>query len=323
MQRLSAGLLTLAAGLLLGAQPARAEWPEKPIRFVVPYPAGGGTDIVARALGKKMAESLGQPVIIENRGGASTIIGTEVVARAEGDGYTIGLVTDSHAMNPFFFSQKLPYDSVKDFAPVSQIVFVPFVLVANPKAQISTVPELIAAAKAHPGKITYASIGNGTPHYLAMEWVKALAGIELTHVPYKGVAPALADVVGGQVDVMFTGLSSGVPLVRAGRLKGLAVSGEQRSDVAPEIPTVAEAALKDFSFMTWYGVLAPASTPPDIVDRLSKEIRKAVESPELKEQFVKLGLEGAPSTPAEFGQFLQRESARYQHIIKLTGAKGE
>ncbi|RZS86746.1 Bug family tripartite tricarboxylate transporter substrate binding protein [Pigmentiphaga kullae] len=325
MRRLSMRWLAVAvAGLAcLGMSTAHAEWPDKPIRFIVPYPAGGGTDIVARAVGKKMAENLGQPVIVENRPGASTIIGTEAVARAEGDGYTIGLVTDSHALNPIFFGQKLSYDSVKDFAPVSQLVFVPFILVANPKAQVSTVQELIAAAKARPGKITYASIGNGTPHYLAMEWVKALADIDLTHVPYKGVAPALADVVGGQVDVMFTGMSSGVPHVRSGRLKGLAVSGKERSAIAPEIPTVAESGLKEFSFMTWYGVVAPASTPPGIVGRLSKEIRKALESPEVKDQFVKLGVEGAPSTPEEFGAFLQRESAHYQHIIKLTGAKGE
>lgn len=309
--------------LALGAQAAQAGWPDKPIRFIVPYPAGGGTDIVARAVGKKMADSLGQPVIIENRPGASTIIGTEAVARSEGDGYTIGLITDSHVLNPFFFGQKLPYDSQKDFAPVSQLVSVPFILVANPKAGVSTVGQLIEAAQAHPGKITYASIGNGTPHYLAMEWARAMAGIDLVHVPYKGVAPALADVVGGQVDVMFTGMSSGLPHVRSGRLKGLAVSGPQRSPIAPDIPTVAESGLDDFAFMTWYGVVAPASTPPELVARLGAELRKALQSPEIQDQFVKLGVEAAPSSPADFARFMQAESAKYERIIKLTGAKGE
>ncbi|MBO1114080.1 tripartite tricarboxylate transporter substrate binding protein [Bordetella petrii] len=309
--------------LALGAPAAQAGWPDKPIRFIVPYPAGGGTDIVARAVGKKMADSLGQPVIIENRPGASTIIGTEAVARSEGDGYTIGLITDSHVLNPFFFGQKLPYDSQKDFAPVSQLVSVPFILVANPKAGVSTVGQLIEAAQAHPGKITYASIGNGTPHYLAMEWARAMAGIDLVHVPYKGVAPALADVVGGQVDVMFTGMSSGLPHVRSGRLKGLAVSGPQRSPIAPDIPTVAESGLDDFAFMTWYGVVAPASTPPELVARLGAELRKALQSAEIQDQFVKLGVEAAPSSPADFARFMQAESAKYERIIKLTGAKGE
>jgi len=309
--------------LALGAQAAQAGWPDKPIRFIVPYPAGGGTDIVARAVGKKMADSLGQPVIVENRPGASTIIGTEAVARSEGDGYTIGLITDSHVLNPFFFGKKLPYDSRKDFAPVSQLVSVPFILVANPKAGVSTVGQLIEAAQAHPGKITYASIGNGTPHYLAMEWARVMAGIDLVHVPYKGVAPALADVVGGQVDVMFTGMSSGLPHVRSGRLKGLAVSGPQRSPIAPDIPTVAESGLDDFAFMTWYGVVAPASTPPELVARLGAELRKALQSPEIQDQFVKLGVEAAPSSPADFSRFMQAESAKYERIIKLTGAKGE
>jgi tripartite-type tricarboxylate transporter receptor subunit TctC len=317
------GRAAAAVLLMLGAQVAQAGWPEKPIRFIVPYPAGGGTDIVARAVGKLMSESLGQPVIVENRPGASTIIGTDAVARAEGDGYTIGLVTDSHVMNPFFFGSKLAYDWRKDFAPVGQLVSVPFILVANPKTGLSTVKQLIEAAKARPGKITYASIGNGTPHYLAMEWAKALAGIDLVHVPYKGVAPALADVVGGQVDVMFTGMSTGLPQVRNGRLNGLAVSGPTRSAMAPDIPTMAEAGLKDFSFVTWYGVVAPAATPPDRVARLSAELRKALQNPQMQKQLANLGVEAAPSSPAEFARFMEQESVKYDRIIKLTGAKGE
>ena len=250
--RKHAAVWAAACGMLLGAQAAIAAWPEKPIRFIVPYPPGGGTDIVARAVGKRLSESLGQPVIVENRPGASTIIGTDAVARAEPDGYTIGLVTDSHVLNPLFYPQRQPYDTHKDFAPVGQLVSVPFILVANPKTGWTSVKQLLDAARARPGKITYASIGNGTPHYLAMELTRAMAGVDLVHVPYKGVAPALADLLGGQVDVMYTGMSTGLPQVRNGRLTALAVSGPKRSPIAPDIPTVAESGLPNFAFMTWY-----------------------------------------------------------------------
>ncbi|UUZ71177.1 hypothetical protein LP415_18800 [Polaromonas sp. P1(28)-8] len=182
----------------MGATTAMAQsYPNKPIRFIVPYPPGGGTDIVVRLVAAKMAQNMGQPVIIDNKPGASTIIGTDLLAKAAPDGYTIGLITDSHAINPTFFP-KLPYDSIKDFEPVSQLVFVPLVLVANPALNIKTIPELIAAAKAKPGKLNYASIGNGTPHQLLMEWLKSMAGISITHIPYKGVGPAITDVVGGR-----------------------------------------------------------------------------------------------------------------------------
>lgn len=321
--RKNAVLAVAAVGLLLGAQMACAAWPDKPIRFIVPYPPGGGTDIVARAVGKRLSDSLGQPVIVENRPGASTIIGTDAVARAEGDGYTIGLVTDSHVLNPLFYPKRQPYDARKDFAPVGQLVSVPFILVANPKTGWTDASQMIEAARARPGKITYASIGNGTPHYLAMELTRALAGVDMVHVPYKGVAPALADLLGGQVDVMFTGMSTGLPQVRNGRLTALAVSGPKRSPIAPDIPTVAESGLQDFSFMTWYGVVAPASTPPDRIERLSAELRKAMQDPTLREQLDQLGVEAAPSSPAEFARFMDEESARYEQIIKLTGAKGE
>lgn len=321
----AAAALLLMVGAHIGqaAYAAPAAWPEKPIRFIVPYPPGGGTDIVARAVGKLMTESLGQPVIVENRPGASTMIGTEAVARAEGDGYTIGLITDSHVLNPYFFPQRLLYDSRKDFAPVGQLVFVPFILVANPKTGLTTVKQLIDAAKARPGKLTYASIGNGTPHYLAMELAKAMAGIDVVHVPYKGVAPALSDLLGGQVDVMFTGMSTGLPQVRNRRLTALAVSGSQRSSIAPDIPTMAESGLEGYAFMTWYGVVAPASTPPERVERLSAELRKALQSPQLRDQLVQLGVEAAPSSPAQFARFLEDESVKYGRIIELTGAKGE
>lgn len=302
---------------------AQADFPARPVRLLVGFAPGGLTDIAARALAERMAKILKGNVVVENRPGGQAIIATVAVARAEPDGYTIGLVTDSHVLNPLFYPQRQPYDTHKDFAPVGQLVSVPFILVANPKTGWTSVKQLLDAARARPGKITYASIGNGTPHYLAMELTRAIAGVDLVHVPYKGVAPALADLLGGQVDVMYTGMSTGLPQVRNGRLTALAVSGPKRSPIAPDIPTVAESGLPNFAFMTWYGVVAPAATPPDRVQRLSAELRRAMQDPALREQLDQLGVEAAPSDPAAFARFMDDESARYEQIIKLTGAKGE
>jgi len=319
------GLCVLFTALASASAPqamAQAGYPNKPIRFIVPYPAGGGTDIVARMLAQKMTQSMGQPVLVENKPGASTLIGTEMLAKAAPDGYTLGLITDSHAINPSFFP-KLPYDSVKDFSPVSQLVFVPLVMVAHPSLNVKTLPELIAAAKAKPGKINYASIGNGTPHNLSMEWVKSLAGIDMAHVPYKGVAPALTDLVAGQVDVMFTGSSSALPYVKAGRLHALAVSSAKRLDSFPDTPSVAEAALPEFDFMTWYGSAVPAGTPKEITQRLSREIALALAQPDVKERLAALGVVGAPSSPDEFAAFMRKETASLARLVKLTGVKAE
>ncbi len=315
-------LFTVLASLCLPLALAQSGYPNKPIRFIVPYPGGGGADIVARMLAQKMTQSMGQPVLVENKPGASTLIGTEMLAKAAPDGYTLGLITDSHAINPSFFA-KLPYDSVKDFSLVSQLVFVPLVMVAHPSLNVKTLPELIAAAKAKPGKINYASIGNGSPHNLSMEWVKSLAGIDMTHVPYKGVAPALTDLVAGQIDVMFTGSSSALPYVKAGRLNALAVSSAKRLDSFPDTPSVAEAALSEFDFMTWYGSAVPAGTPKDITQRLSREIGLALSQPDVKERLASLGVVGAPSSPDEFAAFMRKETASLARLVKLTGVKAE
>ncbi len=317
------GVLLAAAACWYAPQGiAQGTYPNKPIRFIVPYPAGGGTDIVARLVAQKMTQSMGQPVLVENKPGASTLIGTEMLAKSAPDGYTLGLITDSHAINPSFFP-KLPYDSVKDFSPVSQLVFVPLVMVVHPSLNVKTLPELIALAKAKPGKINYASIGNGTPHNLSMEWVKSLAGIDLNHVPYKGVAPALTDLVGGQVDLMFTGSSSALPYVKAGKLVALAVSSAKRLPSFPDTPSVAEAALPDFDFMTWYGTAVPAGTPKEITLRLSREIAQALAQPDVKERLVSLGVISAPSSPEEFGTFMRKETASLARLVKLTGVKSE
>ncbi|MBI2728952.1 MAG: tripartite tricarboxylate transporter substrate binding protein [Polaromonas sp.] len=317
-------MAAVVAALAGGFAPAvqAQSYPAKPIRFIVPYPAGGGTDIVARLVAAKMTISMGQPVVVDNKPGASTVIGTDMVAKAPADGYTFGLVTDSHAINPTFFP-KLPYDSFRDFEPLTQLVFVPLVLVANPSLNVKTVPELIAAAKAKPGKINYASIGNGTPHHLSMEWFKSMAGISMTHIPYKGVAPALTDLVAGQVDVMFTGTSSASPYVKAGRLHALAVSSAKRQPAFPDTPPVAEAGLPEFDFMTWYGTVLPAGTPRNIVMRLNQEIAAALNQPDVKDKLGGLGVVGAPSTPEAFGAFIRTEAQKLDRIVKVTGVKAE
>jgi tripartite-type tricarboxylate transporter receptor subunit TctC len=264
---------------------------------------------------------MGQQVVVDNKPGASTVIGTEMMAKAPPDGHTIGLITDSHAINPSFFP-KLPYDSVNDFAPITQLVFVPLVMVANPSLGVKTLPELIALAKQRPGKINFASIGNGTPHHLSMEWFKSISGTFMTHIPYKGVAPALADLVGGQVDLMFTGTSSAAPYVRQGRLVSLAVSSAKRQPAFPDTPSVAETpGLTEFDFMTWYGVVTAAGTPRDIVLRLQREIAAALNQPDVKERLASLGVVGAPNAPEEFGAFMRKEAASLARLVRQTGVK--
>lgn len=313
----------MSTSMLLFCGTAQAQtWPTKPIRLIVPYPPGGGTDIVARLLASGLTEKLGQTVIVENKSGASTIIGTSFVSKAEPDGYTVGLVTDSFVINPKFMKE-LPYDSLKDFAPISQLVRLPFVLLSAPKLGVNSVGELVAKAKARPGTINYASIGNGTPHYLAMEWFKHVAGVELIHVPYTGVAPALNGLVGQQVDVMFTGLSTGMPYVNDGRLKALAVASAQRAKTAPNVPTVAESGYAGFEFVPWYGLVAPRGTPTKIVDQLSLSVKEVMANPAIQARLDTLGVEPTTSSPEQFGKFLTEMSRQYAEIIDKTGAKAE
>ena len=321
--RLTAIFVAIVTTTLIAGTAVAQSWPSKPIRFIVPYPPGGGTDIVARLIAPKMSQSLGQTVVVDNRPGASTIIGSEMLAKAAPDGYTFGMITDSHVMNPAFF-KTLPYDSQKDFQPLTRLVFVPLVLIVNPSLNVKSIPELLALPRLREGKINYASIGNGTPHYLAMEYFKSMTKVQATHVPYKGVAPAVTDVIGGQVDMMFTGMSSALPHVKAGKLIALGVSSAQRQPAAPDIPAVAEApGLQAYDFMTWYGSAVPAGTPMEIVTRLNAEIAKALNDPDVKERLAALGVVGSPTTPAEFAAFIARETAKVAEIIRTTGAKGE
>jgi len=296
------------------------DYPAKPLRMIVPYPPSGGTDIVARLLATKLGDSLGQSVVVDNRPGASTIIGTDLMSKAAPDGYTIGIITDSHSINPNFF-KKLPYDSLRDFDPVSQLVVAPFLLVAHPSLQARTLKELIAAAKAQPGKINYASVGPGSPHHLAMEWMKVQAGIDMVHVPYKGTMAAYGDLLAGQVGVMFTGVPTGMPNVRRGKLEAIAVSTAKRQPSVPEIPTMVESGLPEFELVGWYGAVTPAGAPKEIVARLSREIARALDQKDVRERLEAMGLEAAASSPASFGAFLAKDAAKYAHIIKITGAK--
>lgn len=312
------GALLATTFAIAGAQDS---WPNKPIRLVVPYPPGGGTDAVVRTIAPKLSAALGQPIVIDNRGGANTIIGSELVARAAPDGYTFGVITDSHSINPNF--HKLPYDSQTSFAPVSQLVTVPFALVVPHASPYKTLAQLLADAKANPSKVAYASLGDGSPHYLAMEWLRSLAKAELVHVPYKGVGPAITDVIGNQVQAMFTGLSTAIPQVSAGRLNALAVSSPKRHTALPNVPAVAETAgLEAFEYRSWYGVVAPADVAAPIVNRMGSEIRKALADASVQERLRSLGVDAETSTPEEFAKFLKEDATRYARIIRITGAKG-
>jgi tripartite-type tricarboxylate transporter receptor subunit TctC len=312
-------LTGLAAGLVLATAATAQGYPSKAIRFIVPYPPGGGTDVVVRMIAPRMAQGFGQPVVIDNKPGASTVAGTDLLAKAPPDGYTIGLYT---TFDPVFFP-KLPFDPLKDFEPITQLVELPLVLVVRPSLNVKTVAELVALAKANPGKLNFASIGSGTPHQIAMEWLKAMAGISMAHIPYKGVAPALLDLVSGQVDVMFTGTSSAAPHVKAGKLVPLAVSSPKRQALFPNTPSVAESGYPDFDFVVWYGLAAPAGTPRDIVMRINKEVRAALLQPETQEKLLGMGVISAPSSPAEFAALVRAEGQKLNHIIRTSGVKPE
>ncbi len=320
MIRRVASLLLL--GFVAGTALAQS-FPSGPIRFVVPNAPGGGLDIVARLLATRMAESLGQAVVVDNKPGASTIIGTELVAKAAPDGHTVGLITDSHSINPNFVA-KLPFDSVKSFTPVSRLLDGYYVLVANPGKQFKTLTDLVGAARAQPGKLSFGSAGLGSPHHLTMEWLRTVAKIDLVHVPYKGVAPAVADAIAGHVDALFSGPPTALPHAASGKLVALAVTSPQRLAQAPTVPTMVESGYPEFVASFWYGLIAPAGVAPEIVARLNRDVQRALQAPEVRDRFAKLGVEPAAAhTPEEFREFMRKDAAKYAEIIKTSGAKGE
>ena len=315
--RALAGLLVLCATALASAQ----DYPVKPIRLIVPFPPGGGNDTVARAIAQQMSPALGQPVVIDNRPGAGGSVGADAVAKAPADGYTLFLAgVGSHAVNPNLHS-KLPYDAIRDFAPITLVASAPSVLVVNAGVPARSIAELTAYARANPGKLNYASNGNGSAAQLAAAMYESMAGVRMVHVPYKGIAPALQDLLGGEVQLMFGTIVALVPHVQAGKLRALAVTSRKRSALLPDVPTLAESGLPDYQAGSWYGILAPAGTPRPIVERLHAEIVKAVRAPEVSKRLAAEGAEVIGSTPEEFGAHIKAEIARVASVVRASGIK--
>jgi tripartite-type tricarboxylate transporter receptor subunit TctC len=298
-------LAATSAPLLVAAADA---YPARPIRFIVPFPPGGGNDIVGRIIAVKLAEGLRQQVVIDNRGGAGGTVGTDIAAKAPPDGYTILVNNISLAVNQTLLP-KVPYDALRDLAPVSLVGRQPNVLVVHPGVSAKSVRELLSLARAKPGELNYGSGGNGTASHLATEMLKLMTKTDITHVPYKGLGPALTDLIGGRLDLIISTMASAQPQIKTGKLRPLAVTSAARSHSLPQVPTMDEGGVKGYEFSTWYGLLVPAATPRAIVDRLNRETRTAVASPPLAEQFAAQGLEPASSTPQEFGAYLKSEVA--------------
>ena len=323
-RRAALGTTAAAAALAMSyASGARAQsaagYPNRPVKMVVASAAGGILDTVGRLVATRIGESMGQNVVVENRAGAGGILGTEVVARAAPDGYTVCKVATSHAINPGLYP-KMPYDTLKDFVAVSQTVNLKNVLVAHPSVGVNTVKELIALAKAKPRAITFASAGNGQSNHLSGEIFRTMAGVEMVHVPYKGSAPGLTDTVAGNTSIMFVDILSALPHIKSGRLKALGVTGDIRSPALPDVPTIADS-LPGFNGNTWLGLVAPAGTPRDIVAKLSAETHKALNAPDVKERLLAQGVEPVGSTPEQFAAHIESERARDAAVVKSSGAK--
>ena len=320
---LSRTLAAVAACLLLAGIPsaiAQSAYPAKPVRLVVPFPPGGTTDILARAVAQKLSEAWGQQVVVDNHPGAGGNIGSDIVAKAAPDGYTLLMGTvGTHAINPSLYA-KMPYNHVKDFAPVILVAGVPNVLVVNPSVPAQSVQELIAYAKANPGKLNFASSGNGTSIHLSGELFKTMTGTQMTHVPYKGSAPALTDLVGGQVQLMFDNLPSSLAFIKAGKLRALAVTSAARSTALPDVPTLAESGLPGFEASSWFGVLAPAGTPHDIVSKLNGAIAAWLASPEARDNLAAQGAIAAGGSPDAFARHIDAETAKWAKVVKASGA---
>ncbi len=314
-------IFACVVGAMLWASAAAQVWPSKPLRYIVPFPPGAFNDTLARTLAAELPKTLGQPVIVENRPGGNTIIGTELAAKSPPDGYTL-----FGAALPFSVIQSLyktSFDVTKDFAPITLAGVTPNLLVANVNAPVSSVRELIAYAKANPSKLNYASTGNGSSNHLSFELFKAMTGTQVTHVAYKGSAPAVTDLIAGQVELMFDNTPNVLPHVRSGKLKALAVSSKTRSPLAPEIPTVDEAGVPGYDVGVWFGVLTVAGTPPDVVRRLNQEMVKILTSAEVKERFGKIGVEVVAGTPEHFSGFLKSEVDRWAKVIREANIRAD
>ncbi len=318
MRSLIVVLLAISVAPTIAAQTnPHSDYPTKPIRMIVGYSAGGGPDWAARIVGQKLTQFLGQPVVVDNRAGANGVIAAELTARAPADGYTLMMLAIAQAIGAAH-GTRLPYDLLNDFMPVSQVIQQPYLVVSTQSLSVRTMAELVALAKTIPGKLTYASTGVGGSNHLATELFSGAAGIRMMHVPYKGSSPALADVVAGQVQLMFSSIVTGLPLARSGKLRAIAVTSLKRSSAATDIPTVADT-LPGFEAISWYGVVAPKGTPQGVVDGLQRAIEKGVQSPDVKTRLASEGSDGVGSTPQQFGGFLRSEMARFAKVIKEAG----
>ena len=314
----------IAAGVsLLQAAATAADaqsYPSRPIRLIVPFTAGGGTDIAARLVGQRLSERLATGVVIDNRTGAGGTVGTDIVAKAAPDGYTLALVSSSHSINPSLY-RKLPYDTIRDFAPVTLVVLAPGMLVINPGVAARTVKEFIELARARPGQLVYGSAGNGTPTHLAMELLKSSAGIDVLHIPYKGAGSLVPDLIGGQIAAAIPSAASVLALVQAGKLRGLAVTSGARSAAAPAIPTMSEAGLPGYEASSWYGMVAPAGTPRAVIDRLNRETVEILRLDDVRERLIAQALDPAGGPAGEFAARIRDEIAKWGRVVKASGAR--
>ncbi|KWR77184.1 Bug family tripartite tricarboxylate transporter substrate binding protein [Cupriavidus sp. IDO] len=316
--------LACASLLLAPTLAAAADYPVKPIRLVVPYPPGGATDVIGRTLAQHLSATLGQQVVVDNRAGAAGNIGAELVAKAQPDGYTLlmGALT-SHAINAALYKSRVSYDIEKSFAPVAIVGTVPLVFVVNPSVSATTLPQLIALAKSKPGAITYGSAGNGSPQHLAAEMFKRTAGVDMLHVPYKGSGPAMTDLIGGQVLSMVETVPAAQAYVKGGKIRALAVTTSERVSTLPEVPTTAEAGMKDFEVSSMFGIVAPAGTPAPVINRLSADLKKILDEPDVKATLLKQGAIATWTTPAQTGARIKAEVTRWNTVIREAGVKPE
>ncbi len=320
MAHLARGLLALILSAFAALPAGAQSYPSRPVRIIVPFAAGGPADIYARFLGQHLQKALGQPFVIEDRPGGGSVLGTDAVAKSDADGYTLLMMSNTHTVNESLISNK-PFQLLRDFAPVSPVNYSDLVLVVHPSVAANTLAEFIALAKAKPHVLNYASSGPGTPYHMAGELFKAMAGLDIVHVPYKGSSGARTDVLGGQVQMMFDAITTMAPNVRAGKLKALGTTGKARSPVLPDTPTVAEAGVPGYEAVIWLGVMAPAGTPKAIIERLNTEIRKIVNSAEVKEAWAKQGAAPLNMSTDEFAQYLRDDIAKWAKVVKISGAK--
>lgn len=314
------GFLGILALALTVSTAAHADYPSKPIRIIVPFAPGGAVDVIARVTAQKMTESMGQNVYVENRVGAGSVVGTEIAVRAAPDGYTLLMgAASSLVINPLL--QKLSYDPLKDFVPITLVGSVPHLLVTNSTIPVNNLKEFIAYANARPGQLNYGSPGAGTPHHIAIEMFKQMAGVNLLHVPYKGTGPAMLDLLGGQVALMSAEILAALPHGKSGKLRILGIATEARNPLAPDVPTVSEAGLPGFYVTTWYGVVAPAAVPKDIITQLSNTISKALTTPEMREKLATLGATPMGGTPADFDAHMRRDSIKWTKAVKEAGIR--